>query len=263
MNVYFYKVWLPLHLIFFLSIPVIFLNTIEINWLIVFCSWILIGPVGLGVGFHRLFSHRQFETYRPIEIALAILGTLSCYSPILFWIGQHQTHHKKADSLDDIQTPKHGFIESFLMWRLREGIEKEINPRDYCTRQIMKDNLLMKIGNNTISIIYVWAIFLLLISPSAFFSVLIIPAIIESFRINLINYYGHKPGIFSYRNFNTEDASYNNLLLGLFGFGVGWHNNHHANPQELINKKNWWEIDLEGFIGKLLSKKFFNVKIST
>lgn len=255
MNKYFYKIWLPLHLAFLVSILLYFYNIVDVNWWFVFCSWVLVGPVGVGVGFHKLFSHRQFETYRPVEVLLAVLGTLSCYAPILFWIGQHQTHHRKADTLLDIQAPKHGFVEAFLMWRLRKGIEKEINPRDFCTRKLMRDNLLMRIGNNTVPILYTWALFLLLLGPSVLVSAFILPAMIEGLRINLINYFCHSPGLFNYRNFNTDDSSHNNLLLAWLGFGLGLHNNHHNDSRELINSHRWWEIDLEGWIGKFISKK--------
>jgi fatty-acid desaturase len=37
--------------------------------------------------------------------------------------------------------------------------------------------------------------------------------------------------------------------------GFGWHNNHHADPKKLILTENWWEIDLEGYMGKILSKE--------
>lgn len=254
MNNYFYKIWIPLHLAFLVSVILVAFNIVEINWYLVFVSWFLVGPIGTGVGFHKLFSHRQFETYRPIEVLLAILGTLSCYGPILFWVGQHQSHHHKADKTTDIQTPNHGFMESFFMWRLRAGIEREINPKDFCTRRLIRDRLIMKIGRHTDIILFVWAAFLLLLSPSLLISVFIFPAIIESLRINLVNYFGHRPGIFNYRNFDTQDVSYNNLLIGWLGFGFGWHNNHHADARELVNSHRWWELDIEGLIGRLISK---------
>jgi fatty-acid desaturase len=36
--------------------------------------------------------------------------------------------------------------------------------------------------------------------------------------------------------------------------GFGWHNNHHHNPAKNIVQDRWWEIDIEGYIGYLLSK---------
>lgn len=257
MNWYFYKVWLPLHILMVLSLVFIFTGHVDVNWWVVLFSWFLVGPIGIGVGFHRLFSHRQFQTWRPVEITLAILGTLSTYSPLLFWVGTHQTHHRLADSDKDIQSPSHHtFWESFMMWKLRNGLEKTFSLRDYCTRQCLRDSLLVSIDKHTVIIIWSWALILLAISPSVLVSVFVVPAFIEHARVNLTNYVSHKSNIpFNYRNNNSNDSSQNNLLLGWLGFGMGWHNNHHANERELVNTHNWWEIDLEGQIARLIAIK--------
>ena len=47
--------------------------------------------------------------------------------------------------------------------------------------------------------------------------------------------------------------SRNNVILGHLTFGLGWHNNHHANPRQLDNQIRWWEFDLEANIAKLLN----------
>jgi fatty-acid desaturase len=41
--------------------------------------------------------------------------------------------------------------------------------------------------------------------------------------------------------------------LGWLGMGFGWHNNHHAHPGKLILTERWWEIDIEGYVGWVLS----------
>src|SRR4051794_12691042 len=33
--------------------------------------------LGVTIGFHRLFTHRSFETTRPIELLLAVLGSMA------------------------------------------------------------------------------------------------------------------------------------------------------------------------------------------
>jgi fatty-acid desaturase len=59
----------------------------------------------------------------------------------------------------------------------------------------------------------------------------------------------------SYRNFETKDNSHNNIIIGWLSFGFGWHNNHHHDQRELVNTHHWWEIDIEGQIAKLISKR--------
>lgn len=75
---------------------------------------------------------------------------------------------------------------------------------------------------------------------------------IDFLRLGAVNYWCHRSG---YRNHETEDATTNNLILGWLGMGFGWHNNHHAQPGKLILTERWWEIDIEGYIGWLLTKK--------
>ncbi len=255
MNNYFYKIWLPFHAIFIASTLLVFINAIEINWVILCVSWFLIGPVGIGIGFHRLFSHRQFKTWRPIEILLACLGTLAAYGPLLYWVTQHQYHHKHTDTDKDINDPKKGFWHSFLYWRLTKNAENFILLKDKNSLLIAKDKIFVWLSKYFISIIYLFALTSLLFGPSIFISMFVFPIFIEHFRINILNSLAHLniPG--SYKNFSHNDNSQNNFILGIITFGFGWHNNHHANPGELINTHKWWELDIEGQLAKLISKK--------
>jgi stearoyl-CoA desaturase (delta-9 desaturase) len=64
---------------------------------------------------------------------------------------------------------------------------------------------------------------------------------------NLINILGHTKALIGYRNFNTADHSFNNLIMGFLTWGQGWHNNHHHAPGSYdfgrgVSSK-WWEID--------------------
>ena len=256
MNSYFYKVWIPLQIITAISFVSILLGYVEVDWTLVFVSWMLIGVIGMGVGYHRLFSHRQFETWKPVEYCIALLGTLSCYAPLLFWASQHQYHHSVVDAVDDPSSPtQHGFWESFLWWRFRSGVIKKINLRNYCSRIILRDKFLMFVSAHFNSINLAFAIFLLICGPFWIINLWIIPIFIEHFRINLVSSCSHikLPG--SYKVFDTEDQSYNHPIIGLATMGFGWHNNHHHNQRELINTHRWWEIDIEGQISKLISKR--------
>lgn len=74
-----------------------------------------------------------------------------------------------------------------------------------------------------------------------------LPTALSIWSESLINVYGHSPSIGSYRNFDTTDMSVNQPWFGYFGWGHGWHNNHHAHPNSFdfgsgISGK-WWEFD--------------------
>ncbi|TMC56866.1 MAG: hypothetical protein E6J21_14755, partial [Chloroflexota bacterium] len=53
---------------------------------------------------------------------------------------------------------------------------------------------------------------------------------------------------FGKREFETNDRSHNEWLVGLLGFGEGWHNNHHAFPRSAFHGLHWWQFDLSGYI---------------
>jgi len=257
MNSYFWKFWLPLHIIFLVSCVAIWYNYVNVSWILVFISYILIGPIGNGVGNHKLFAHRQFITYKPIEYLLAILGTLGGFAPLHFWAAIHQKHHKIADTKFDPSSPtQYGFFESFFWYRLRESTTKVISLQNFCVRQIFKDKFLLWLSKNFIKIHWCFFSFLCVIDIDLMISIYLIPVLLEHTRENIVSSVTHMPiPILNYRNFNTPDTSYNNIIIGYLTFGFGWHNNHHFEPRKLNSKHNWWEIDIEAWIAKIISKK--------
>lgn len=256
MNPFFWKVWLPLHIVTAITFVAMFFGKVDVHWLPAFIAWFLIGPVGVGVGFHRLFCHRQFETWRPVEYILAILGTLSAFGPLSFWVSQHAYHHQKSDTPADPSSPgQYGFWESFSWWKLRTSTLKKVKVRHYCVMRLLRDDGMMRISDWAFPIVWIYALFLLWCGPAWFVSLFIIPTFFEHMRLNLVSSISHMKLPFSYRNFDTPDTSYNNIFLGYLFFGFGWHNNHHQDQRELVNSHRWWELDIEGLIGKLLSKR--------
>ena len=250
LNWYFYKVWAPITIL-----TLILIFTQVINWWIVLLGWVILGPIATGVGLHRLFGHRSFETNIYIERFLGYLATLSAYSPILFWVAQHQYHHKHSDTEKDPTSPKErGFWYSFLYWRfLKENLQKA-DFLNFCSKRMFRDKKLMWLNENFTKIIWFHVILLCIISPSLLLSLYLLPILIESTRINLLNSFSHVDNMpLSYRNYDTNDKSYNNLIFGYLSLGFGWHNNHHHNPGKNIVHDRWWEIDIEGYMAWLIS----------
>ena len=256
MNRYFWRYWLPLHIIAAIMIVAAIYGSLEINWWLVLLSWILIGPIGNGVGSHKLFAHRQFETWRPIEVALGVLSTLGGFAPIHFWVAIHQKHHKISDTVGDPSSPsQHGFLQSFLIYRFRESVLKKTHIRNYCVKQILKDPVLMFLSKHFTKIIWSVIIVLASIDLNLLLNLFLIPVALEHVRTNLVSSLSHMKIPFSYRNYETNDNSQNNFILGYLTFGFSWHNNHHAHPRNSSCHEKWWEVDVEGIICRLLNKK--------
>ena len=257
MNRYFWRYWLPLHIIALVMMIGVAVGELTINWWLVAIAWFLVGPIGNGVGSHKLFAHRQFETWRPVELLLGALSTIGGFAPIHFWVAIHQKHHKISDSPKDPSSPsQHGFVQSFLIYRLKESTNRVISLQNYCSRRVFKDPALMWLSKHFIKIN--WAVFLILlcIDVNLLLSLYVIPVLLEHTRENIVSSVTHMNIPFvNYRNFDTPDTSQNNILIGFLTLGFGWHNNHHHNQRELINTHRWWEVDVEGQLAKLISKK--------
>ena len=105
-----------------------------------------------------------------------------------------------------------------------------------------------------------WA-FLYFTFPIILFKIILMGRFIDSIYQLFANVFGHMKLPFSYRNFNTNDTTYNNLILhylGLCLFPAMLHNNHHGKRTLETHKVKWYEFDPSKYtlnIFKFLMKK--------
>jgi stearoyl-CoA desaturase (delta-9 desaturase) len=256
MNWYYYRVFLPLTVLWLFSACLIYLDIVSVEYMPILLMWFLIGPIGIGVGFHRLFSHRQFETYRPVELTIAYLGTISGYAPLLFWVANHQYHHRHSDDINDLSSPKkYGFIQSFLLSRLKSENLEKVDLKNYCVRRLLMDRNLRFLSRHFEKIFWLHLLVCFLFGANFLVNYFLIPVFLEHLRINAVSSLSHLKIPFSYQNHQTSDFSHNNLFLGYLTCGFAWHNNHHFNERKLNLHEKWWEFDLEGVLARLISKR--------
>jgi fatty-acid desaturase len=224
------------------------------HWLPLF--W-LIRTIGNSIIGHRYFAHNQFEVGPKSRSIFAYYTSLCSYSTPIYWIIQHSHHHRNSDKISDIHSPTNGLLNSMGLWMFNEG---KIN-------NIFKDRsskiLLVKILKEK-HLVYSskWFVWLnvalyttLFILNKEIFLLWSASYIIELIKLGLINSILHLnwfPG--NYKNHKLADNSNNNIFLGFLTLGFGWHNNHHADAKKLNLKEKWWEIDIEGIIGRNISK---------
>jgi len=67
----------------------------------------LLTILGVTIGFHRYLTHRAFQTSKPVEYALAILGSMAIEGPVVNWVADHRKHHAHTDVAGDPHSP-HG-----------------------------------------------------------------------------------------------------------------------------------------------------------
>lgn len=238
----------------YIIITLFLLLNYSINWIFVLIFMFLFGIIGNGIVGHRLISHRQFLPARWLYPILYLLCTLAAFAPVWYWRAQHWHHHKFSDDKIDVHSPHtQRFWDSFFGWALKQKFIKVVLKTEKAALRESLNNPLMKFFHNyNYTLIYIFIISLGLFSPELLLSYFIFYWI-EIVRLGLITSLAHIDLPFSYRNFETTDKSYNNLILGYITFGFGWHNNHHAKPMSLDTQVKWWEYDLEAKVAKLIT----------
>src|SRR5689334_1152440 len=68
----------------------------------------LFTAIGITVGFHRLLTHRSFQTAKPVEYAFAALGSMAVQGPTIAWVADHRKHHAHTDEEGDPHSPHVG-----------------------------------------------------------------------------------------------------------------------------------------------------------
>lgn len=244
LNKNFWKVLLPFHIVAIVGL----FNLQYYPWLLFF--WVIFGVMGNGLAGHRYFAHSQFECHAIVRWVLGMLATLGAYAPISYWRIQHLHHHANSDNKSDVHSPNTGSaFNTFYGWILTDSTIEFVIKRDRVAIKVMRDKFYSWFFRNHYKIIYAFSLILLIINPYIF-SMYCLAYAIDIIRLGSVNYFCHKSG---YRLFDTKDKSTNNFLVGILGFGFGWHNTHHAFPNRLILTERWWELDIEGCIGWLIS----------
>jgi stearoyl-CoA desaturase (delta-9 desaturase) len=206
--------------------------------LALFLHWVT-GGLGITLGFHRLVTHRSFQTPKWLEYFLVFCGTLACEGGPIEWVGQHRQHHLHSDKDADPHNSNKGFWWSHITWMLHQGKDLEEIAR-FC-KDIGKDPVYQFLQTYFIPIQVVFGFILYFIGGWSFVTWGIFVRIIAVFHCTwLVNSATHK---FGYRTYESDDNSSNGWWVALISYGEGWHNNHHAFQYSARHGLQWWEID--------------------
>ncbi|MCP4248272.1 MAG: acyl-CoA desaturase, partial [bacterium] len=229
-------------------------------------SWIDLGVLvamyiatglGMTIGFHRLFTHRSFETIRPIKVILAVLGSMTVQGPLLRWVAMHRRHHQHSDQVEDPHSP-HRFGGGFLgvlagWWHAHVGwiFKPDAPGLDRYIQDLERDEDLRRVSR----LFGVW-VALGLVIPAVAGGLItgtwsgaalgfLWGGLVRVFLVHhatwSINSVCH---LWGSRPFESGDESRNNLVFGVLAFGEGWHNSHHAFPTSARHGLRWWQPDL-------------------
>lgn len=211
---------------------------------------------GITIGYHRLLTHRSFETFGVVKFVLAVLGSMSVQGPVLRWVAKHRCHHQHSDQVEDPHSPHRygggllgvlaGWWHSHIGWMFEPGRM----DLDRYVGDFRKDRLVQHVSR----LFGLWVLLGLLLPAVAgglltgtwfgAFLGFLWGGLVRVFLVHhvtwSINSICH---LWGRRPFRCNDKSRNNFLCGLFALGEGWHNNHHAFPLSARHGLRWWEFD--------------------
>jgi stearoyl-CoA desaturase (Delta-9 desaturase) len=223
----------------------------------------VISGLGVTVGFHRLLTHRAFQTHKWVEYAFAIIGSLAVQGRVIDWVADHRKHHAHTDDEGDPHSPHagqgsgirgalRGLYHAHVGWLFSE--QGRARPDKYA-RDLYEDRGMRRIHRNfqwivlaTFALPFLMGFALTQTLHGALTAMLWGGLVRVSMLHHVtwsINSVCH---FFGRRRFATEDHSTNVFWLALPSFGESWHHNHHAFPRSAFHGLRPWEIDTSGLV---------------
>jgi stearoyl-CoA desaturase (delta-9 desaturase) len=220
----------------------------------------LLTAVGITVGFHRLLTHRSFQTYPWLERTFAVLGSLAVEGSVLDWVADHRKHHAHTDREGDPHSPHIGHGSGLRgLWYAHVGWLLETQGQADWKRyaaELYEDPAMRRIGRRFPVLVVVS----LLVPTLAGFVLHGFTAggalrgylwggLVRIFFVHhvtwSINSICH---FFGRRRFDIDDHSTNVGWLAILSLGESWHHNHHAFPRSAYHGLRPWELDPSGLV---------------
>ncbi len=204
--------------------------------------WIAVG-LGIGLGYHRLLTHRSYQVPKAIEYFFAVCGTLTLEGGPLFWVATHRIHHQKSDKHGDPHTPRDGGWWSHMLWTMfGESRHSNTAALEKYTPDMAKNPFYRTLNKWHWVPLTVFGLVVLAIGGIAYLLWGVFFRVVFGLHATwLVNSATHMWGS---RRFHTRDDSRNSFWVAVLTFGEGWHNNHHAHPTSARHGLVWWEIDM-------------------
>jgi stearoyl-CoA desaturase (delta-9 desaturase) len=229
----------------------------------------LLTAVGITVGYHRLLTHRSFQTAKPVEYAFAVLGSLAVQGPTIAWVADHRKHHAHTDEAGDPHSPHvspDGGVRGVLsgLWHAHTGWLMSTQGRADWKKYA--PDLYEDAGIRTISRRFVPLVLLSLAIPALagyLVSGTLLGALtgflwgglVRIFYVHHVTWSVNSVCHFlGSRRFDTEDRSTNVFWLALPSLGESWHHNHHAFPRSAVHGLKRWEPDPSAMIISAMEK---------
>jgi stearoyl-CoA desaturase (Delta-9 desaturase) len=229
----------------------------------------LLTAIGITVGFHRLLTHRSFQTSKPIEYVFAVLGSMAVQGPVISWVADHRKHHAHTDEEGDPHSPHVGHgdgVGGVLsgLWHAHSGWLMSTQGRADWKRyapDLYEDRGMRLIGRRFAALVLLslaipaLAGYLLSGTLAGAATGLLWGGLVRIFFVHHITWSVNSVCHFlGSRRFKTEDRSTNVFWLSLPSLGESWHHNHHAFPRSAVHGLKRWELDPSALVISTMEK---------
>jgi len=209
---------------------------------------VLLYANGLAItgGYHRLWSHRTYDSHWSLRFIYMILGAMALQNSVLVWASGHRMHHQYVDDADrDPYAASRGLWFSHIGWMLRRYPSGEVDFSN--VRDLQKDPLVafqhryyyvLAIGLNVLVPLALgwlhgdlWGVFLL---------AGVLRLVVSHHFTFLINSVAHA---FGRQPYSDQHSARDNGWLAVLTYGEGYHNFHHEFAHDYRNGIHWWQWD--------------------
>jgi len=232
------------------AVAALFMFSWKALFVAIFLYW-LAGSLGIGLGYHRLLTHRGFKCPKWVEYFLTVCATLALEGGPIFWVATHRVHHQITDKPGDPHSPRDGGYWAHMGWIMSgESLHNKLQGLLPYVPDLRKDKFHVWISEwHWVPMLVLGLILLAIGGWQVMFWGIFFRTVFLLHSTWLVNSATHMWGS---QRFATDDDSRNLWWVALLSFGEGWHNNHHAHPQSARHGLTWYEIDFNWYAIKAL-----------
>jgi len=250
-----------------MAIVLLWHDLVGIADLTIAAAMYLLTAIGITVGFHRLLTHRSFQTPKWLEYAFAVAGSMAVQGPVISWVADHRKHHAHTDEDGDPHSPHVGHGEGVRgvlsgLWHAHSGWLMSSQGRADWKRyapDLYEDPGMRAIARHFVPLILVSLLLPALLgyavtgTAAGAATALLWGGLVRIFFVHHVTWSVNSVcHFFGSRRFDTDDRSTNVFWLALPSLGESWHHNHHAFPRSAVHGLRRWEIDPSAlFIGAM------------
>jgi stearoyl-CoA desaturase (delta-9 desaturase) len=215
-------------------------------WLF-FGIFTVLNGIGIGSGYHRLWSHRTYDAHPILAWFLAVMGGMALQNSIIVWSARHRVHHRDVDDNDkDPYSIGRGFWFAHIGWMLKDypsgevdyGVVKDLQKDPVSAWQHKHYWMLVLATNVALPLFLGWltgdmlGMFLL-----AGVLRLVLSHHVTFFINSLAHMWGRQP-------YTDENSARDQHFLALITYGEGYHNYHHLFQSDYRCGIRWYHLDI-------------------